>query len=137
MTRTDHATGTDRPQQKSLPALTLPTMPIVVNVQGMSRRFRHLPLMLSPRCWMPIAAPAMATLCHPFHGIADVFIQRTSSNCVVAETGKCPLFQSGAGAVLRDAWAAGATMYRPGCRSIRHIGLYAYRASFLHARFQP
>lgn len=131
MTRSDHATGTDRLSEVAA-ALGLADDAVVVNVQGDEPE-------IPARAIDAVAAmldadrdAAMATLCHPIHDIADV-CNPNVVKCVVAETGDALYFSRAPVPFSRDAWAAGVTAMPPGLPVFRHIGLYAYRASFLRA----
>lgn len=131
MTRADHSTGTDR-LSEVVTALGLDDHTIVVNVQGDEPNIP--PSAIDAVAAMLDADPtaAMATLCHPIHDIADV----TNPNvvkCIVGEGGNALYFSRAPVPFARDAWAAGMSAIPQGLPVYRHIGLYAYRASFLRA----
>lgn len=131
MTRADHSTGTDR-LSEVVTALGLDDHTIVVNVQGDEPNIP--PSAIDAVAAMLDADPtaAMATLCHPIHDIADV----TNPNvvkCIVGEGGNALYFSRAPVPFARDAWAAGMSAVPQGLPVYRHIGLYAYRASFLRA----
>jgi 3-deoxy-manno-octulosonate cytidylyltransferase (CMP-KDO synthetase) len=131
MTRSDHATGTDR-LSEVVAALGLADDAIVVNVQGdeplippqvISRAASHLAA--SPNA-------SIATLCHRIHDVADV-ANPNVVKCVMNETCEALYFSRAPIPFDRDRW-------RPTIESLdvdlpvyRHIGLYAYKARFLRA----
>ena len=129
MTRSDHATGTDR-LSEVVTRLGLVDDAVVVNVQG------DEPLI--PACIIDQVAAllqqqpsaAMATLCHPIHDVADA-INANVVKCVLNEAGEAIYFSRAPIPFARDAWAVGINEMPAGLRMYRHIGLYAYRASFL------
>jgi 3-deoxy-manno-octulosonate cytidylyltransferase (CMP-KDO synthetase) len=128
MTRADHPSGTDRiaevAQQRGWR-----DDEIIVNVQGDEplidpALIREVALNLADH---PEAA--MATACHPIHDKASVFNPNVVK--VVADKNGYALYFSRAPIpYARDAYAAGEDV--PAGLSVqRHIGIYAYRASFL------
>lgn len=131
MTRSDHATGTDR-LSEVVTALGLDDDVIVVNVQGDEPEIPASAINAVAAMLDADRGAAMATLCHPIHDIADV-INPNVVKCVVAETGNALYFSRAPVPFSRDAWASGATVVPAGLPVYRHIGLYAYRASFLRS----
>jgi 3-deoxy-manno-octulosonate cytidylyltransferase (CMP-KDO synthetase) len=134
MTRTDHATGTDRLSEVAA-QLALSDDTIVVNVQG-DEPLIPTEMISRTADWL-IAHPhaAMATLCHPIHDANDV----ANSNvvkCVLAENDDALYFSRAPIPYARDVWQASAgriDVVPTDLPVYRHIGLYAYRASFLRA----
>lgn len=131
MTRSDHATGTDRLSEVVV-QLALPDDALVVNVQGDEPE-------IPPGAINRVAAllagdpqAAMATLCHPIHDAADA-ANPNVVKCVVAEDGRALYFSRAPIPYARDAWRDGITGIPSALPLLRHIGLYAYRASFLRA----
>ncbi len=130
MTRSDHASGTDRLAEAAR-MLDLPDEAIVLNVQG------DEPL-IAPELIAEVAmtlahAPeaSVATACHPIRREEDIF--STSINKVVLDARNFALYFSRAPIpYARDAWGgAGPRDAPPGLPCYRHIGIYAYRAGFL------
>ena len=129
LTRTDHATGTDR-LSEAVGLLELADDAIVVNVQGdeplmPDARPRRVADVLAER-----ADCAIATACHPLHDAAEFF----SPNVVKVVTdaaGRALYFSRAPIPWSRDAFAAHRDRLPPGLPARRHIGLYAYRAGFL------
>ena len=132
MTRSDHATGTDR-LSEVVTQLGLADDAIVVNVQG------DEPLIPSDMIsrtaeWLDMhPEAAIATLCHTIHDHADA----ASSNvvkCVLNEKSEALYFSRAPIPYARDAWQASGGRIESIPHELpvyRHIGLYAYRAGFL------
>ena len=138
MTRSDHATGTDRLAEVAAKR-RYNANHIVVNVQG------DEPL-IPPALIRRVAASlaehnqaAIATACHP---IADMR-EFTNPNVVkvVLDNAGYALYFSRAGIPhARDAFAKGMPRVLPkGMPVYRHLGIYAYRCGFLKAfkRMRP
>lgn len=133
MTRADHASGTERIAEVAK-ALGWNDDEIVVNVQG------DEPL-IEPKLIAAVAEElaadtdaAIATAAHPLFDENEVF--NTNAVKVVCDAGGRALYFSRAPIPwARDAWAEGARGRNlplpPGLPVLRHIGLYAYRVSFL------
>jgi 3-deoxy-manno-octulosonate cytidylyltransferase (CMP-KDO synthetase) len=138
MTRTDHATGTDRIAEVAQ-RLALADDEIVVNVQGDEplidpRLIREVANALSDH-----AEASIATACHPLADLASMFNPNVVK--VVLDHGGCASYFSRAPIpYARDAFANDAPGAAPGggqkplpagLPCYRHIGIYAYRAGFL------
>lgn len=120
MTRSDHPSGTDRIAEAAA-ALGLGDEAIVVNVQGDEPL---IPPALIARVAQALAADAfasVATACHPIHDPAEFANPNVVKVVLDAKGGA--LYFSRAGIPFPRDGAAPA--------SHRHIGLYAYRMSFL------
>ena len=129
MTRKDHPSGTDRLAEVAALRRFGPRM-IVVNVQGDE----------------PLVAPALirkvaerleahrdapiATLAHPLHDAADL-VNPNVVKVVLDRAGYALYFSRAPIPYARDAFAAGIRSVPRGLPVYRHLGLYAYRASFL------
>ena len=129
MTRSDHPTGTDR-LSEGVTQLGLADDEIVVNVQGDEPLIPvsvidHVANLLLQR---PDAA--MATMCHPIHDAADA-MNGNVVKCVLNEAGDAMYFSRAPIPFARDAWSGEVGAPPQGLPMYRHIGLYAYRASFL------
>jgi 3-deoxy-manno-octulosonate cytidylyltransferase (CMP-KDO synthetase) len=133
LTHAHHASGTDRiaevVEQRGWSDDT-----IVVNVQGdeplippalIGAVARHLAE--HPEC-------AIATACHPIHDEAD-FRNPNIVKAVLDKSGNALYFSRAPIPYPRDAFSAGQTIPAQ-LPVLRHIGLYAYRASFLRAYSQ-
>ncbi|MER1940734.1 3-deoxy-manno-octulosonate cytidylyltransferase [Castellaniella sp. FW104-16D08] len=129
MTRTDHATGTDR-LSEVVQQLELADDAVVVNVQG------DEPL-IDPTLIDAVAAllqqspeAAIATCAAPIQDAATLFDPNAVK--VVCDSRFRALYFSRAPIPwARDALADGKQRVAPGLPAWHHIGLYAYRASFL------
>ena len=129
MTRSDHATGTDRLAEAAV-KLGLPGGDIVVNVQG------DEPL-LEPALIRQMAAlldgardAAIATACHPITDPHEAFNPNVVK--VALDARNYALYFSRATIPwARDAFAARTDALPAGLPIYRHYGLYAYRVSFL------
>lgn len=131
MTRSDHATGTDR-LSEVVTVLGLADDTVVVNVQGDEPEIPASAVNTVAAMLDADSGAAMATLCHPVHDVAEV-LNPNVVKCIVAETGNALYFSRAPIPFSRDAWASGVTAIPAGLPVYRHIGLYAYRASFLRA----
>lgn len=130
MTRVDHASGTDRiAEVVNLQGWADDT--IVVNVQG------DEPL-IPPALIRSVAQHlhdhpecAIATACHPIH---DEAAMRNPNivKAVIDKHGNALYFSRAPIPYPRDAFAQGAALPSD-LPVLRHIGIYAYRASFLRA----
>jgi 3-deoxy-manno-octulosonate cytidylyltransferase (CMP-KDO synthetase) len=130
LTRVDHNSGTDRLAEVAS-VLGLADDAIVVNVQG------DEPL-IPPAVIDQVAAnlaahpeAAMATLAEPIDDVAALF----NPNVVKVVTDKNGLALTFSRAPLpwaRDAFAVSREQLPAGVPYRRHIGIYAYRAGFLH-----
>ncbi len=134
LTRADHSSGTDRLAEVAS-TLGLDDDVIVVNVQG------DEPL-IDPQLIMDVATllrdnpdAAVATMAHPIHDAAD-FCNPSVVKVVCDRRGLALYFSRAPIPWARDDFAArGAspdTLLPEGLPVLRHIGLYAYRARFLH-----
>lgn len=137
MTSSDHPTGTDRIAEVA-GLRNWGDDEIVVNVQG------DEPL-IAPSLVREVAQQlhdhplaAIATACHAIHDRNDLF----SPNIVKVVTdrkGYALYFSRAPIPYARDAFAASAEGFPEALPAYRHIGIYAYRASFLRTynRLQP
>jgi 3-deoxy-manno-octulosonate cytidylyltransferase (CMP-KDO synthetase) len=129
LTRADHPTGTDR-LAEAADALRLADETIVVNVQGdepllppaVVARVADL-LAQRPDC-------ALATAAHPLTDAAE-FFNPNVVKVVTAASGRALLFSRAPIPWARDAFAVTRQHLPAELPAWRHVGLYAYRASFL------
>ena len=131
MTRTDHATGTDR-LAEAAQQLGLADDDIVVNVQGDeplldAALIRRMAALLAAR---PDAA--IATACHPIDDVAEAFNPNVVK-VVLDAAGYALYFSRATIPWARDAFAATQATLPAGLPIYRHYGLYAYRRAFLRA----
>jgi 3-deoxy-manno-octulosonate cytidylyltransferase (CMP-KDO synthetase) len=133
MTRTDHASGTDR-LAEAAEQLGLADDEIVVNVQGDEPL---IPPALIGRVAHTLAqrtAASMATACVPIADIQEIF-NPNAVKVVTDHSGYALYFSRAAIPFARDAFAA-ANSSGPipaGLPAYRHLGIYAYRVAFLRA----
>lgn len=129
LTRTDHATGTDRIAEV-VRRLRLADDEIVVNVQG------DEPL-IAPELICEVAQSltghdeaSVATACHP---IADVesLLNPNVVKVVLDRNSHALYFSRAPIPYPRDSFALNQNSIPAGLPSYRHIGIYAFRASFL------
>ena len=129
LTRADHPTGTDR-LAETADALRLADETIVVNVQGdepllppaVVARVADL-LAQRPDC-------ALATAAHPLTDAAE-FFNPNVVKVVTDASGRALLFSRAPIPWARDAFAVTRERLPAELPAWRHVGLYAYRASFL------
>jgi 3-deoxy-manno-octulosonate cytidylyltransferase (CMP-KDO synthetase) len=131
MTRSDHATGTDRiAEVVTREGYNDDT--IVVNVQGDEPKIEPALIrdVATQLAHHPLAA--MATAAHPITD-RETFVNPNVVKVVLDETGCAMYFSRAPIPFPRDAELAGASALPEGMLALRHIGLYAYRAGFLKA----
>lgn len=130
LTRADHASGTDRiaevAQQRGWQ-----DDDIVVNVQGDEPR-------LPPKLIREVAEQlddhadaAIATACHPIRDAQEMFDPNVVK-VVIDELGYALYFSRAPIPWARDAFAENLSQLPDGLPVYRHLGLYAYRSSFLN-----
>ena len=129
MTRSDHATGTDR-LSEVVTQLGLRDDAVVVNVQGDEPLIPASVIDQVAALLRQHPGAVMSTFCHPIHGVADA-INSNVVKCVLNEASEAIYFSRAPIPFARDAWVAGINDLPAGLPMYRHIGLYAYRASFL------
>ncbi len=137
MTRSDHASGTDRIAEVAA-RLRYPPERIVVNVQGDEPLVEPELIASVARQLAGNPQAAIATACFPLDDAAQLVNPNVVK--VVLDSKGCALYFSRAPIpYARDAYAGGITTIPAGLPVYRHIGLYAYRAGFLeaYARLAP
>ncbi|TAH44207.1 MAG: 3-deoxy-manno-octulosonate cytidylyltransferase [Betaproteobacteria bacterium] len=129
MTRADHASGTDRLAEVAQ-VLGWHDEEIVLNVQGDEPLIDPL---IVGRVAQALAADheaAIATAAHPLGDAGEAFNPNVVK--VVCDAAQRALYFSRAPIPwARDAWAQAREALPAGLPMLRHVGLYAYRASFL------
>ncbi len=131
MTRSDHATGTDRIAEVAA-RRRYPASRIVVNVQGDEPLIAPAAIRTVARNLADHSSAQIATVCHPLRRAADL----TNSNVVkvaMDAAGYALYFSRAPIPYPRDAMLGKTRLKRlpHGLPAYRHIGLYAYRCSFL------
>ena len=129
MTRNDHATGTDR-LSEVVTQLGLPEDAVVVNVQGDEPLIPAAVIDQVAALLQQRPNAAMATFCHPIHDATDALNPHVVK-CVLNEAGEAMYFSRAPIPYARDRWSSGINALPSALPMYRHIGLYAYRASFL------
>jgi 3-deoxy-manno-octulosonate cytidylyltransferase (CMP-KDO synthetase) len=131
MTRSDHASGTDRVAEV-VKRRRLSAREIVVNVQG------DEPL-IAPSLIRSVAEDLdrnrdadITTACHRI-STADDLNNANVVKVVIDERGRALYFSRAPIPYARDAFAAGIRAVPPRLPVYRHLGIYAYRAAFLRA----
>lgn len=131
MTRADHPSGTDRIAEV-VAQHNWPDDTIVVNVQG------DEPL-IPPQLIRAVAQHlhdhpecAMATACHPIHDEASMR-NPNIVKAVLDKNGNAMYFSRAPIPYPRDLFAQSPSLAPQLSGVLRHIGIYAYRASFLRA----
>ncbi len=129
MTRSDHATGTDRIAEVVM-QMGLADDAIVVNLQGDEPLAPPQLLAQVARLLEDRNEAAIATACHAIHDVADVF----SPNVVKVtfdHLGYAHYFSRAPIPFWRDGFGQRAVVMPEAHAYFRHVGLYAYRAGFL------
>ncbi|GAB5605494.1 3-deoxy-manno-octulosonate cytidylyltransferase [Sideroxyarcus sp. TK5] len=130
MTRTDHVSGTDRIAEVCMQQ-GWPDDTIVVNVQGDEPLIPPQLIAAVARHLHEHTDCAIATACHPVHDEASMR-NPNIVKAVLDKHGNALYFSRAPIPWPRDAYAKGEPL--PGeVTVLRHIGIYAYRASFLKA----
>lgn len=130
LTRSDHATGSDR-LAEACELLGLGADELVVNVQGDEPLIE--PALIDSVAGLLAALPeaSMATAAHPIDDVGE-FTNPNVVKVVLDARGLALYFSRAPIAWWRDGFAAGIHSL-PDPRPLRHVGLYAYRAGFLRA----
>lgn len=130
MTRADHVSGTDRIAEVAH-SMGWSHETIVVNVQGDEPLIA--PVLIRDVANSLIEHPdaAIATACHPIHDKASM-LDPNIVKVVMDDHGHAMYFSRAPIPYPRDAFSKGQDL-PPGMPVYRHIGIYAYRTSFLNA----
>jgi 3-deoxy-manno-octulosonate cytidylyltransferase (CMP-KDO synthetase) len=131
MTRSDHATGTDRIAEV-VAQMGLADEAIVVNVQGDEPLIPPELVASVARLLHQRPAAAMATACHAIHDADEVFSPHVVKVTFDRE-GYAHYFSRAPIPFWRDGFANGRSALPQGDCYYRHVGLYAYRAGFLRS----
>jgi 3-deoxy-manno-octulosonate cytidylyltransferase (CMP-KDO synthetase) len=130
MTRSDHASGTDRIAEVAC-ACGFAGDRIVVNVQGDEPLLDPALIALVAAELERDGAASIATLACPIDNAAT-FANPNMVKVVLDARGYALYFSRAPIPYARDAFAGGIHALPPGLPALRHVGLYAYRASYLH-----
>lgn len=136
MTRTDHASGTDRIAEVAS-KLRWDDSTIVVNVQGDEPRIAPQLIRLVAQQLQDHSQASIATLCHTISDDQE-FFDPNVVKVVCDQSGYALYFSRAPIPYARDAFRASSEL-PPGFPAFRHIGIYAYRVSFLgdYSSFKP
>jgi 3-deoxy-manno-octulosonate cytidylyltransferase (CMP-KDO synthetase) len=129
LTRSDHATGTDRVAEVAL-ARGWPEEAIVVNVQGDEPLIEPALIRRVAECLASHGAADIATAAHPITEPA-AFFDPNAVKVVLDREGYALYFSRAPIPWARDAFARDRGRLPEALGALRHIGLYAYRAGFL------
>lgn len=127
MTRSDHASGTDRIAEVAL-MLGLAPDDVVVNVQGDEPLID--PHLIAATAALVSAEVPMATVAHPIVEMADVFNPNVVK-VMLDRFGRALSFSRAPIPWHRDGFAKSRDSMPDGYVALRHIGLYAYSNRFL------
>lgn len=130
MTRSDHASGTDRIAEVAAQC-GWADADIVVNVQGDEPLIDPALIAAVAQALDADREAAIATAAHRIHDIAD-FLNPNVVKVVTAANGRALYFSRAPIPWHRDGLATQREALPAELVAHRHIGLYAYRVSFLH-----
>ena len=131
MTRSDHASGTDRIAEVAQ-ARGWDDERIVVNVQGDEPRIPAALIRSVARQLAEHADADIATACHPIRDAHEMF-DPNAVKVVMDRDGYALYFSRAPIPYARDAFKADRSSLPPGLPVYRHLGMYAYRCRFLRA----
>jgi 3-deoxy-manno-octulosonate cytidylyltransferase (CMP-KDO synthetase) len=129
MTRTDHATGTDR-LAEVVAQLKLGDDDIMVNVQGDEPLISPLLIRVVAETLASKSDAAISTAAHAINDAAE-FFNPNVVKVVCDAAGYAHYFSRAPIPYARDAFAKSLENLPPAFAAQRHIGIYGYRASFL------
>ncbi len=129
LTRADHPSGTDR-LAEVVEQLGLADDTILVNVQGDEPLIEPELIDAVARLLQHDSAAAIATCASRITRI-DTLLNPNAVKVVCDAAGRALYFSRAPIPWARDAFADGCTALPEGLNALHHIGLYAYRASFL------
>lgn len=130
MTREDHPSGTDRiAEVAALRGWADDTL--VVNVQG-DEPLIDPAVVADTAHQLAESGAAIATVAHPIHDPAE-FFNPNVVKVVCGAQGDALYFSRAPIPYARDAFAQSREQLPVGLPALRHVGLYAYRTSFLKA----
>ncbi len=127
MTRADHPSGTDRIAEVAA-AVDLPADAVIVNVQG-DEPLIDPALIDACAARVRVEVP-VATAAHPIDSVDDLFNPNVVK-VVLDANGDALLFSRAPVPWHRDGFARDRTQMPEDYVALRHVGIYAYRQSFL------
>lgn len=133
MTRSGHATGTDRIAEavtQLAPRLSLDDDAIVVNVQGDEPLIPPALIAAVAGALAGNLSASVATACHPLEDLAAMFDPNVVK-VVLSAAGEALYFSRAPIPWARDAFARSPRVLPAGAPCYRHLGIYAYRVGFL------
>jgi 3-deoxy-manno-octulosonate cytidylyltransferase (CMP-KDO synthetase) len=130
MTHTGHVSGTDRLAEVA-EQLGFDDDEVIVNVQGDEPLIDPRVIRDTARQLFLYPQAAIATVCHAIHDRETLFNPNVVK-VALDEQGFALYFSRAPIPFARDAIAAGVSL-PPGLPVFRHVGLYAYRASYLRS----
>lgn len=129
MTRPDHPSGTDRIAEAAA-ALGFPDEAVVVNVQGDEPMIPPALIVRVASALAKNGAASMSTACHPITDI-DAMFNPNVVKVVLNGAGEALYFSRAPIPWARDAWGHTPKRSSEMVTGLRHVGIYAYRTSFL------
>lgn len=137
LTRDDHATGTDRIAEVAQ-RLGLDDDEIVVNVQGDEPLIAPELIRKVAQSLADHADASVATACHPIADAASL-LNSNVVKVVLDRSGHALYFSRAPIPYPRDSFAVNQGALPAGLPSYRHIGIYAFRASYLrlYSKLEP
>ncbi len=129
ITRSDHASGTDRIAEVAR-LRGWPGDRIVVNVQGDEPRIPAALIRSVAEGLESHRGAAISTACHPIRTAAE-FFDPNAVKVVMDNDGYALYFSRAPIPYARDAFSTDRSLLPQGLPVYRHLGLYAYRCSFL------
>jgi len=130
MTRSDHPSGTDRLAEVAA-SLGWGDDDIVVNVQGDEPLIDPAIVTAAALALAEDTEAAISTAAHALADAGEAFNPNVVK-VVCDRAGRALYFSRAPIPWARDAWAAARDTVPGGLPMLRHVGLYAYRAGFLH-----
>lgn len=129
LTRTSHASGTDR-LADACEKLQLADDAIIVNVQGDEPLIQTALVSDVAKLLQDDATACMSTAAHPLHATGD-FTNPNVVKVVLNRKNQAIYFSRAPIPWCRDGYANGINTLSESLPPLRHIGIYAYRAGFL------
>lgn len=130
ITKADHPTGTDR-LAEAVALLGLKDSEIVVNIQGDEPLIQPELINAVAQQLQQNANTAIATVATPYVHDSDFFNPHTVK-VVCGLSGQALYFSRAPIPWARDAMQQNPQAMAPNLNALHHIGIYAYRVSFLH-----
>lgn len=128
LTRTDHASGSDR-LAEACDLLDLPDAAVVVNVQGDEPLMDPALVSATAQLLLTHDSASIGTAAHPIDKVED-FVNPNVVKVVLDARNMALYFSRAPIAWWRDGFAGGVKQL-PKPAPLRHIGIYSYRAGFL------